>query len=145
SWDRPGPRWLGTRGRTAADFPLQEQDMSESKGFRRLGRSGLMVSPLCLGTMMFGDRTDEAEAREVVAVARDGGVNFSDTADVYSAGESELITGRLIAADKGRWVLATKVANPMSKDPNQRGLSRRWVMEAIDASLKRLGTDHVDI
>jgi aryl-alcohol dehydrogenase-like predicted oxidoreductase len=119
--------------------------MNDSRRYRRLGRSGLKVSPLCLGTMMFGDRTDEAEAREIVAIARDGGVNFIDTADVYSQGESERITGRLIAAEKDRWVLATKVANPMGDDPNNRGLSRRWLMTAIDASLRRLGTDHVDI
>ena len=119
--------------------------MSDMRGYRRLGQSGLKVSSLCLGTMMFGDRTDEAEAREVVAIARDGGVNFIDTADVYSLGESERITGRLIAADKDRWVLATKVANPMNDDPNSRGLSRRWLMRAIDGSLQRLGTDHVDI
>ena len=119
--------------------------MSDSRSYRPLGRSGLKVSPLCLGTMMFGDRTDEQQAREVVAIARDAGVNFIDTADVYGLGESERITGRLIAADKNRWVLATKAANPMSDDPNSRGLSRRWLMAAIDGSLQRLGTDHVDI
>jgi aryl-alcohol dehydrogenase-like predicted oxidoreductase len=119
--------------------------MSDTRSYRRLGRSGLKVSTLCLGTMMFGDRTDEAQAGEIVAAARDRGVNFIDTADVYSQGESERITGRLIAADKDRWVLATKVANPVGADPNCRGLSRRWIMAAIDGSLKRLGTDHVDI
>ena len=86
-----------------------------------------------------------AEAGEIVAIARDRGVNFIDTADVYSLGEYERITGRLIAADRDRWVLATKVANPMSKDPNSRGLSRRWLMKAIDGELQRLGLDHVDI
>ena len=110
-----------------------------------MGRSGLKVSSICVGTMMFGDRTDEREAGEIVAVARDRGINFIDTADVYSTGESERITGRIIAADRDRWVLATKVANPMSKDPNSRGLSRRWLMTAIDGSLQRLGLDHVDI
>ena len=113
--------------------------------YRPLGRSGLKVSSICVGTMMFGDRTDEREAGEIVAVARDRGINFIDTADVYSTGESERITGRIIAADRDRWVLATKVANPMSKDPNSRGLSRRWLMTAIDGSLQRLGLDHVDI
>ncbi len=113
--------------------------------YRPLGRSGLKVSSLCVGTMMFGDRTDEQQAGEIVAVARDRGVNFIDTADVYSLGESERITGRLIASDRDHWVLATKVANPMSKDPNCRGLSRRWLMKAIDGSLQRLGLDHVDI
>ena len=119
--------------------------MTDLHGYRRLGRSGLKVSSLCLGTMMFGDRTDEPQAREIVAIARDRGVNFIDTADVYSLGESERITGRLIAAERSRWILATKVANPMADDVNSRGLSRRWLMNAIDASLQRLGVDHVDI
>ncbi len=113
--------------------------------YRSLGRSGVTVSTLCLGTMMFGDRTTEAEAIEIVAACRDAGVNFVDTADVYALGESERITGRAIAADRHRWVLATKVANPMGSDPNERGLSRRWLARAIDGSLSRLGTDHVDV
>ena len=113
--------------------------------YRNLGKSGLKVSPLCLGTMMFGDRTDEAEAGRIVASARESGVNFIDTADVYVKGESERITGRLIKADRERWVLATKVANAMGDDPNRRGTSRKWIMRAIDESLERLGTDYVDI
>ncbi|MGE0312647.1 MAG: aldo/keto reductase [Lautropia sp.] len=112
---------------------------------RRLGRSGLRVSRLCLGTMMFADRTDEAEAREIVAVARDGGLNFIDTADVYSLGGAERMTGALIGATRNDWVVATKVANPFGKAPNDRGLSRRWIMRAIDASLERLAMDHVDL
>jgi aryl-alcohol dehydrogenase-like predicted oxidoreductase len=118
--------------------------------YRNLGRSGLKVSPICLGTMMFGDRTDEAEAGRIVASARDSGVNFIDTADVYTKGESEKITGRLIRSDRPKWVLATKVANPMPgadgrDDPNRRGTSRKWIMQAIDESLARLGTDYVDV
>jgi len=113
--------------------------------YRSLGRSGLKVSPICLGTMMFGDRTDAAEAGRIVASARDAGVNFIDTADVYVKGESEKITGKLIAADRDRWVLATKVANPMGEDPNRRGTGRKWVMQAIAESLARLATDYVDI
>jgi aryl-alcohol dehydrogenase (NADP+) len=118
--------------------------------YRRLGESGLQVSPLCLGTMMFGDRTDAAEAGRIVAAARAAGVNFIDTADVYAKGESERITGRLIASDRSRWMLATKVANPMpgpngAEDPNRRGTSRKWIMQAIDESLHRLGTDYVDV
>jgi aryl-alcohol dehydrogenase (NADP+) len=113
--------------------------------YRSLGLSGLKVSPLCLGTMMFGDRTDAAEAGRIVASARDAGVNFIDTADVYAKGESERITGKLIAADRDRWVLATKVANPMGDDPNRRGTGRKWIARAIDESLERLGTDYVDI
>ena len=84
-----------------------------SMDYRNLGKSGLKVSRLCLGTMMFGDRTDAAEAGRIVAAARDAGCNFIDTADVYAKGESERITGKLIASDRNRWVLATKVANPM--------------------------------
>lgn len=113
--------------------------------YRTLGRSGLNVSPLCLGTMMFGDRTDENEAARIVGSALDAGVNFIDTADQYAKGESERITGKLIAARRDYWVLATKVGNPMGDGPNERGVGRKWMMQAIDASLKRLGTDYVDI
>jgi aryl-alcohol dehydrogenase-like predicted oxidoreductase len=113
--------------------------------YRNLGKSGLKVSPICLGTMMFGDRTDAAEAGRIVASAREAGVNFIDTADVYVKGESERVTGKLVAPDRDRWVLATKVANPMSDDPNRRGTGRKWIMAAIDESLERLGTDYVDI
>jgi aryl-alcohol dehydrogenase-like predicted oxidoreductase len=113
--------------------------------YQPLGASGLKVSPLWLGTMMFGDRTDEAEAANIVAASRDAGLNAIDTADVYAAGESERITGRLIKADRDRWVLATKVANIVGPGPNDRGLSRRHIVAALDASLQRLGTDRVDI
>lgn len=113
--------------------------------YRVLGRSGMKVSPLCLGTMNFGDRTDEAEAARIVGAARDLGVNFIDTADVYNRGLSEEIVGRAIRADRARWVLATKVYQPMDGDPNQRGLSRRWITAEVEASLKRLGTDHIDL
>ena len=122
--------------------------------YRFLGKSGLKVSPICLGTMMFGERTDAAEAGRIVASARDAGVNFIDTADVYAKGESERIAGKLIAPDRDRWVLATKVANPMpapgvsnpgGDDPNRRGTGRKWVAQAIGESLDRLGTDYVDI
>ncbi|MFZ4758266.1 MAG: aldo/keto reductase [Burkholderiaceae bacterium] len=113
--------------------------------YRPLGNTGVSVSTLCLGTMMFGDRTSETDSIEIVAACRDAGVNFIDTADVYSLGESERITGRAIAADRHHWILATKVGNAMSEDRNERGLSRRWLAQAIDASLARLGTDHVDV
>jgi aryl-alcohol dehydrogenase (NADP+) len=116
--------------------------------YRRLGRSGLWVSPLCLGTMMFGDRTDENESERIVGSARDAGINFIDTADVYKTGASERIVGKLIRPDRDRWVLASKVGNPMAKrgeDPNRRGLGRKWILRAIDDSLARLGTDYVDI
>ena len=79
---------------------------------------------------MFGDQTDEAVARNIVDATRDAGVNAIDTADNYAGGESEKMVGRLIAADRERWVLASKVANPMSKEPNEHGLSRRWLLPA---------------
>ncbi|WP_449256605.1 aldo/keto reductase [Bosea sp. (in: a-proteobacteria)] len=113
--------------------------------YRRLGRSGLRVSPLCLGTMMFGGATDEAESRRIIDHARDAGINFIDTADVYNEGRSEEVTGRAIAEHRQGWVLATKVANPMGSGPNRSGLSRRWVMQACEDSLRRLGTDVIDI
>jgi aryl-alcohol dehydrogenase-like predicted oxidoreductase len=111
----------------------------------QLGRFGPRVSPLCLGTMMFGGRTEESEAREIIALARDAGINFIDTADVYNDGRSEDIVGRAIKSDRQRWILATKVGNAMGADPNARGLSRRWLFLACDASLRRLGTDWIDI
>jgi aryl-alcohol dehydrogenase-like predicted oxidoreductase len=113
--------------------------------YLRLGDSGLRVSPLCVGTMMFGDRTDLAEAERILKSAREAGINFIDTADQYASGESERIVGRIIAAERDRWVLATKVGNPMGPGPNEAGLSRKWIMQACDASLGRLGTDYVDI
>jgi aryl-alcohol dehydrogenase (NADP+) len=113
--------------------------------YRYLGTSGVKVSPLCLGTMMFGDRTEAAEAARIVGAARDAGVNFVDTADVYTQGAAERMLGPLIAGDRDRWVLATKVGNAMGDDPNRRGTGRKWIMAAIDASLARLGTDYVDL
>ena len=113
--------------------------------YRNLGNSGLKVSPVCLGTMLFGDRTDAAEAGRIVASARAAGVNFIDTADAYAKGESERITGKLIAAEREQWVLATKLGNFIGKGPNDGGLSRAWMMRAVDASLERLNTDWIDI
>ena len=112
---------------------------------RWLGRSGLSITPICLGTMMFGSRTEPEEAEQIIARARDAGVNFIDTADVYAGGRSEEITGVAIASDRDDWVLATKVAGPKGPGPNQRGLSRKWLVQACEASLKRLGTDYIDI
>lgn len=112
---------------------------------RNLGRSGLKVSPICLGTMMFGGPTDEKDSARIIARAKEAGVNFIDTADVYTEGRSEEITGRAIKADRSRWVLATKLANPTGPGPNDRGLSRLYMMRAVEASLKRLGTDVIDI
>jgi aryl-alcohol dehydrogenase (NADP+) len=117
--------------------------------YRQLGSSGLHVSPVCLGTMMFGDRTDAPAARDIVAHAFDTGINFIDTADVYNAGESERIVGDCIHAARSRWIVATKVANVMpgagNQAPHTGGLSRRWIVQACDASLERLRTDWIDI
>ena len=112
---------------------------------KRLGRSGLVVSRLALGTMNFGAATDEAEAKRIVASAVEHGINHIDTADTYAGGRSEEITGRAIAGDRHRWVLATKLANPNAPGPNGRGLSRKWIMQEVQTSLKRLGTDFIDI
>lgn len=113
--------------------------------YRNVGRSGLKVSPLCLGTMTFGGATDEPTAARIVAKARDQGINFIDTADQYNNGASEQVVGRAIAGQRDNWVLATKLANPGGPGPNEVGLSRKWVMRAVEASLRRLGTDYVDI
>ncbi len=113
--------------------------------YRNLGRSGLKVSPLCLGTMMFGDMTDEVGSKRIVDLAKAAGVNFIDTADAYSQGKSEAIVGRAIAADRHHWVLATKAGNQIGEGINRRGLSRKWLLQAADESLTRLGTDYIDI
>jgi aryl-alcohol dehydrogenase-like predicted oxidoreductase len=113
--------------------------------YRKLGRSGLEVSPLCLGAMMFGGPTDEATALRIVAKAREAGVNFIDSADAYNGGRSEEITGRAISNARDEWVLATKLANPMGEGPNRGGLSRKWVMQEAESSLRRLGTDYIDV
>ena len=113
--------------------------------YEPLGASGLKVSPLWLGTMMFGDQTDEHEAARIVASARDAGVNAIDTANAYADGESERITGRLIKTDREHWILASKLANPMGPGPTDRGLSRLHMVRALDASLRRLATDRVEI
>jgi aryl-alcohol dehydrogenase-like predicted oxidoreductase len=113
--------------------------------YRNLGRSGLKVSPLCLGTMMFGGATDEPTAQRIIAKAREAGVNFIDSADAYNGGRSEEVTGRAISNQRDQWVVATKLANAMGEGPNAGGLSRKWIMRAADASLRRLGTDYIDV
>ena len=113
--------------------------------YNYLGNSSLKVSPLCIGTMMFGDRTDIKESERIVNSARDAGVNFIDTADPYAKGESERIVGKLIGADRDFWVLASKAGNPLSDSPNEAGLSRKWLTQACNNSLKRLNTDYLDI
>ncbi len=110
--------------------------------------TGLRVSRICLGTMTFGDQLSEADAVEAVAYARERGVNFFDTADIYfrgSAGTSETILGTAVKPFRDKIVLATKCGGPMSDDMNDKGLSRRHVISAVEGSLRRLGTDYVDI
>jgi aryl-alcohol dehydrogenase-like predicted oxidoreductase len=120
----------------------------------RLGRSGLQVSRLCLGMMSYGNTHERAwilsqdRAEPIVRRAVDAGITFFDTADMYSEGESEVVTGRLLKrffTAREDYVLATKVFFPMSDAPTGRGLSRKHILESIDASLRRLGTDYVDI
>ena len=113
--------------------------------YNHLGKSGLKVSELCLGTMLFGKETNAKDSQTIIASALDTGVNFIDTADAYVAGESEKLIGRLIKANRNKWVLATKLANKMNTVPHSGGLSRKWVVEACDNSLRRLGTDYIDI
>jgi aryl-alcohol dehydrogenase-like predicted oxidoreductase len=112
---------------------------------RRLGHSNLQVSALCLGTMMFGDQTGQAEAARIVDHAHAAGVNFIDTADVYSKGASETMVGELIKARRNDWVLATKLGNSMSARPNEGRYSRIWITREVQASLQRLQTGHIDI
>jgi aryl-alcohol dehydrogenase-like predicted oxidoreductase len=125
--------------------PFDQRLTTMSMQFRRLGDSGLEVSEICLGTMMFGDRTDQATAERIIASAYDAGVNFIDTADVYAKGASESVVGPAIAGNRRRWIIATKVGNVMTQAPHDGGLSRRWIMQACDDSLKRLATDYIDI
>ncbi|CAN0628457.1 1-deoxyxylulose-5-phosphate synthase [Burkholderia multivorans] len=113
--------------------------------YRYLGRSALKVSPLCVGAMMFGGETDEATSARIIDKAFDQGINFIDTADVYHAGRSESIVGRTIAARRDSWVVATKFGYPGGQGPNEQGQSRKWIVQSVDASLKRLGTDYIDI
>ncbi len=113
--------------------------------YRRLGRSNLQVSALCLGTMMFGDQTGREEAAAIVADARGRGVNFIDTADVYTKGASESMLGDLLAGQRHDWVLATKLGNRMSDRVNESHYSRSWMLREVESSLSRLRTDHVDI
>jgi aryl-alcohol dehydrogenase-like predicted oxidoreductase len=116
--------------------------------YRRLGRTGVSVSKLCLGAMMFGDwgTKDHDESIRIIHRALDAGINFIDTADFYSAGESEVIVGKALAGSRrDDVVLASKVHMPMGEDPNQRGNSRRWIIREAENSLRRLGTDWIDL
>ena len=113
--------------------------------YRTLGKSNLQVSALCLGTMMFGDQTGFDEAAAIVADARAHGINYIDTADVYTKGASETMLGSLLKGQRHDWVLATKMGNKMSDRVNESHYSRSWMLRELDSSLQRLQTDHVDI
>ncbi|WP_116089781.1 aldo/keto reductase [Sphingomonas crusticola] len=115
--------------------------------YRPLGRTGIKVSPYCLGAMMFGKlaNPDHEECVRIIHKALDAGINFLDTADMYSQGESEEIVGKALKGRRDGVVLATKAFHPMSEDPNARGTSRRWLTRAVEDSLRRLGTDYIDL
>ena len=115
--------------------------------YRPLGRTGVQVSPLCLGTMMFGPwgNEDEADSIRIIHRALDAGINFVDTADVYSGGVSEEIVGKALADHRDDVVLATKFFMPMGDEVNHRGGSRRWIIREVEDSLRRLGTDWIDL
>ncbi|TIH34852.1 aldo/keto reductase [Subtercola vilae] len=115
--------------------------------YRTLGRTGVSVSSLVLGAMNFGTlgRTTQDDVSAIVDAALEGGINFIDTADMYSGGESEELVGKAIAGRRDDIVLATKVWGPMGEDRNHRGSSRRWIITELENSLRRLGVDHVDL
>ena len=115
--------------------------------YRTLGRTGMKVSPLCLGAMMFGEwgNPDHDDSVKIIHAAIDAGINFIDTADVYSMGESEEIVAKAIVGRRDDLVIATKVHSPMGDDPNRSGNSRRWIIAECENSLRRLGTDHIDL
>lgn len=113
--------------------------------YRALGRSSFKVSPICLGTMTFGGTCPEDEAARIIAAAQDAGINFIDCADQYGDGAAEEILGRQLKGRRDRWVLASKVGNPLGDDPESGGLSRRWILKACEDSLSRLGTDRIDL
>ena len=115
--------------------------------YRTLGRTRIEVSPYCLGAMMFGamGNPDHDDSIRIVHRALDAGINFVDTADVYSGGESEVIVGKALKGRRDDVVLASEVHYPMGDDPNHRGNSRRWIIAAVEHSLRRLQTDHLDL
>src|SRR6202042_297903 len=130
---------ISRRGRVA-----RVRDMN----YRTLGTTGTKVSPFCLGAMMFGawGNTDHDESVRIIHRAFDAGINFIDTADVYSRGESEEIVAKALAGGRrDDVVLATKVNAPMGDDPNERGNSRRWIIREVENSLRRLQTDWIDL
>src|SRR5262245_39889069 len=122
----------------------KEQSVA-NMAYRVLGSSGIKVSEISLGTMMFGGATEDGEAKRIVDHAAEHGVNFIDTADVYNDGRSEGVVGAAIKAKRNKWVLATKEGQRGSAAATDFGLSRRYVLGSAEASLKRLGTDTIDL
>ena len=113
---------------------------------RLLGRTGVTVSPLCLGSGAFGaGNKDHSDCARIVHRALDAGINFVDTADMYSQGESEKIVGKALKGRRDDVILATKLQHSMGDDPNRAGTSRRWIIRAVEASLKRLQTEWIDL
>ena len=113
--------------------------------YKNLGRAGVKVSELCLGTMIYGRQVDEATSIKIIKKAVERGINFIDTADIYTEGRSEEIVGKAIEGMRDEIVLATKVWGTMGPGPNDKGLSRKHIMRSVNASLKRLGTDYIDL
>lgn len=113
--------------------------------YKTLGRAGVKVSPLCLGTMMFGGPTNEKDSIRIIHRALDAGINFMDTANVYNDGESERVIGKAVRSNREKWIIATKVHGSMGDDVNQSGSHRVSIMSAVEASLKRLCTDYIDV
>jgi aryl-alcohol dehydrogenase-like predicted oxidoreductase len=143
---------LETFGREIPEaWPLAPSPGPEKTGapmeYRLLGRTGIQVSKLCLGTMMFGawGNSDHDDSIRIIHKALDAGINFVDTADVYSSGESEEIVGKALKGRRDDIVLATKFWGSMGDDPNRRGVSRRWIIAEVENSLRRLGTDWIDL
>ncbi len=113
--------------------------------YRRMGNTGLKVSEVCLGTMTFGHGTDEAESKKIVDLAFDAGINFFDTANTYGDGDSEILLGKALKGRRRDAVVATKFFNPFGAGPNDSGMSRVHIMNAVEDSLRRLQTDHLDL
>jgi len=115
--------------------------------YRTIGRTGIQVTPYCLGAMMFGawGNPDHDDSIRIINAALDAGINFIDTADVYSGGESEEIVGKALQGKRDSVVLATKFYMPMGQDPNMAGGSRRWIIQEVENSLRRLQTDYIDL
>ena len=113
--------------------------------YRKLGKTGIRVSGICLGTMTYGSQVDEKDAINIIERAVDAGVNFFDTADAYIQGRSEEVVGKALRKARQSVILATKVAHKTGSSINEQGLSRKHVMKAIEDSLRRLGTDYIDL